>query len=161
MLLHIHKNSGNLYADSLQVQFVRFDYDVELSVKAIYAESLSPGARKRVIVKGYIEDVYTYSGAANVVVTRAGATNLAEFSVQGKACIVVPSPFLTGGHQLKNAQFLQDSGAAIVVNEIDVQADPNFLARAISDLLKDPVRSSDMVKNYTKRPIQMLLKSWP
>ena len=35
VLLHIHKNSGKLYADSLQVQFVRFDYDVELSAKAI------------------------------------------------------------------------------------------------------------------------------
>ena len=116
----------------------------ELSLQAIYSESLTPGVRKRVIVKGYIEDLYKYSGAADVVVTRAGATNLAEFSVQGKACIVVPSPFLTGGHQLKNAQFLEDSGAAVVVNEVDVQADPNFLARAISELLKDPKRADAM-----------------
>ncbi len=35
VLLHIHKNSGKLFEDSLQVQFIRFDYDLELSAKAI------------------------------------------------------------------------------------------------------------------------------
>ena len=35
VVLHIHKNSGKLYQESLQVQFIRFDYDVNLSTKAI------------------------------------------------------------------------------------------------------------------------------
>ena len=110
----------------------------EASATAAYRAVLQPAALARVHVKGYLSDLYRYSGTADVVVTRAGATNLAEFSVQGKACIVVPSPFLTGGHQLKNAQVLADAGAAVVVDEAAMQADPNFLARAISDLLKQP-----------------------
>ncbi len=110
----------------------------EVAAQASYREALQPAAFARVQVKGYLTDLYRYSGAADVVVTRAGATNLAEFSVQGKACIVVPSPFLTGGHQLKNAQVLADAGAAVVVDEAAMQADANFLARAISQLLKQP-----------------------
>ncbi|MBC7707962.1 UDP-N-acetylglucosamine--N-acetylmuramyl-(pentapeptide) pyrophosphoryl-undecaprenol N-acetylglucosamine transferase [Polaromonas sp.] len=116
----------------------------EAAVNTVYDDHLSGTARQRVQVRGYISDLYRYSGAADVVITRAGATNLAEFSVQGKACIVVPSPFLTGGHQLKNAQFLADAGAAVVVDEAAVQADANYLARAISDLLKNPVRAAEL-----------------
>ncbi|MBB6002624.1 metallophosphoesterase [Arcicella rosea] len=40
VVLHIHKNSGNLYKESLQVQFIRFHYDIDLSVKAIEASPL-------------------------------------------------------------------------------------------------------------------------
>lgn len=117
-------------------------------VAAAYDADLSPTMRRRVIVKGFIDDLYRYSGAADVIVTRAGATNLAEFSVQGKACIVVPSPFLAGGHQLKNAQVLQASGAVVVVAETDMQADPNFLARAISDLLKNDARVAELGRQF-------------
>lgn len=35
VLLHIHKNTGNLFEDSLQVQFIRFDYDVKFSAKTL------------------------------------------------------------------------------------------------------------------------------
>jgi UDP-N-acetylglucosamine--N-acetylmuramyl-(pentapeptide) pyrophosphoryl-undecaprenol N-acetylglucosamine transferase len=102
-----------------------------------YAHDLPPDRMKRVRVYGYLHDVYRYSGAADIVVTRAGATNLAEFALQGKACIVVPSPFLTGGHQLKNAQYLADIKAAIVIDETSLLADSNRLARQASDLFKN------------------------
>ena len=120
----------------------------ESEMTARYDAELSPVARQRLEVKGYINDLYRYSGAANLVVTRAGATNLAEFSLQGKACIVVPSPFLTGGHQLKNAQYLAKAEAAMVVDEGVIQADANFLARAISELLKDPARAAKMGQRF-------------
>ncbi len=45
----------------------------------------------------------------------AGATAMAEFAAQNKACIAVPSPFLAGGHQLKNAEVLARRGAVEIV----------------------------------------------
>ena len=72
---------------------------------------------QRLRVFGLIKDMYTCSGAADLIITRAGANTLAEFGVQGRACIVIPSPFLTGGHQLKNAQYLDDSKAALIIQE--------------------------------------------
>lgn len=68
-------------------------------------------------VKEFLEGLYLYTGAADVVVTRAGANTLAELGVQQKACIVVPNPLLTGGHQLKNAEVLDKAGAVKVVTE--------------------------------------------
>ena len=118
----------------------------EDAVLAEYQKELSPAEQGRLQVFGYIEDVYRYSGAADVIITRAGATNLAEFALQGKACIVVPSAVLVGGHQLKNAQYLADQHAAIVIDEDELQADPNRLARLVSDLLRDPARQKELAE---------------
>jgi UDP-N-acetylglucosamine--N-acetylmuramyl-(pentapeptide) pyrophosphoryl-undecaprenol N-acetylglucosamine transferase len=114
------------------------------TVQADYATKLSAAEQGRVIINGYTRDVYLYSGAADVIVTRAGATNLAEFAVQGKACVVVPSAFLAGGHQLKNARYLADQGAAVVLREADLIADANRLARHISDLLQRPGKREEL-----------------
>lgn len=110
------------------------------SMTSIYKSRLSVAEQGRVQIFGFINDVYRYSGAADIIITRAGATNLAEFALQGKACIVIPSPFLAGGHQLKNAQYLMNRQAAIMLQESDMQDDPNRLAKQISILLHDTLK---------------------
>lgn len=122
----------------------------ETDMRALYAEKLSSAEQGRLQVHGFISDVYRYSGAADVIITRAGATNLAEFALQGKACIVVPSPFLTGGHQLKNAQFLANEQAVLVLDEADLAADPNRLAGQVSDLLNDPEKRQELSSRLAK-----------
>ncbi len=113
-------------------------------MQAEYASKLSEAEQGRVLINGYVTDVYNYSGAADLIVTRAGATNLAEFAVQGKACIIVPSHFLAGGHQLKNARYLADQGAAVILSEADLTADPNRLAKQISQLLNNDERRQEL-----------------
>jgi UDP-N-acetylglucosamine--N-acetylmuramyl-(pentapeptide) pyrophosphoryl-undecaprenol N-acetylglucosamine transferase len=107
------------------------------SVNAAYHKELSAAEQGRVKVLDFIEDVYRYSGAADVIITRAGATNLAEFALQEKACIVIPSAVLVGGHQLKNARYLAEQQAALVIDETELVANPNGLARLTSDLLRN------------------------
>lgn len=119
-------------------------------MESVYAKKLSTAEQGRLEVRGYINDVYLYSGAADIILTRAGATNLAEFSLQGKACIVVPSPFLAGGHQLKNAEYLEEQGAAVVLKESDLTADPNRLARQASRLLDDAAKRRELGLKLSK-----------
>jgi UDP-N-acetylglucosamine--N-acetylmuramyl-(pentapeptide) pyrophosphoryl-undecaprenol N-acetylglucosamine transferase len=107
------------------------------TMEQVYAKALTEAQASRLEVFDFISDVYRYSGAADIVITRAGATNLAEFAVQGKACVIIPSPYLTGGHQTKNAQFLADEGAGVVLSEADLEADPNRLAKQLSNLLQN------------------------
>ncbi|MDB5169489.1 MAG: UDP-N-acetylglucosamine--N-acetylmuramyl-(pentapeptide) pyrophosphoryl-undecaprenol [Candidatus Saccharibacteria bacterium] len=102
-----------------------------------YARNLTEAQAPRLEVKDFISDVYRYGGAADIVITRAGATNLAEFAMQGKACVIIPSPYLTSGHQTKNAEFLRDAGAGVVLSESELAEDPNRLAKQLSTLLKD------------------------
>lgn len=117
----------------------------EASANAFYG-SLDESLRSRVVVKGYVEDMHNYSGAASVIVTRAGATALAEFAMQHKACIVVPNPLLTGGHQTKNANYLASQGAIDVVLEGALEYD---LPPAIARMLDDPVRRAEMGKRLS------------
>jgi UDP-N-acetylglucosamine--N-acetylmuramyl-(pentapeptide) pyrophosphoryl-undecaprenol N-acetylglucosamine transferase len=62
---------------------------------------------------------------------------MAELGVQGRACIVIPNPLLTGGHQTKNAEKLAEQGAAVVVKESTLSKDPEELGTIIRRLLGD------------------------
>ncbi len=115
-------------------------HDHEQVMQKTYQTLLNQSQLSHIIVKGFINDVYRFSGAADVIISRAGATSLAEFSAQAKACIIVPNPLLTGGHQLKNAEQLAAHGAIKVVNEADIEEDSNVLLSAIKELLESSER---------------------
>jgi len=63
---------------------------------------------------------------------------MAEFAAQAKACVVVPNPLLTGGHQTKNAQVLADRQAVRLVTEKDLRHDPKALLPVVRQLLDNP-----------------------
>ncbi len=75
--------------------------------------------------------------AADIVITRAGATSLQELASAAKPIIVVPSPYLTGGHQLKNASIYAAANAAVVLSEDDIILKPLKLKKEIEELLHD------------------------
>ncbi|MFI5270530.1 MAG: UDP-N-acetylglucosamine--N-acetylmuramyl-(pentapeptide) pyrophosphoryl-undecaprenol N-acetylglucosamine transferase [Candidatus Saccharimonadales bacterium] len=142
-LSHLLEEFKNLHI----IQSAGRGNDQELALK--YKELLDESAFNRVEVHDFIGDVYKYSGAADLVITRAGATNLAEFAVQGKACIVIPSSFLAGGHQLKNAKYLEEQGAIEVIQGDELVRDSNKLAQKISDLLKDESKRKSLGKVFS------------
>lgn len=87
-------------------------------------------------------------GAADVVVSRAGATTLLELAAVGAPTILIPNGQLTGGHQLKNAEAYARNGAVRVLDEYTVDADPQVLAGAIRDLLSDTTTRQAMAKKF-------------
>lgn len=107
------------------------------SLTALYKKALGIKAAQ-VVVEEFVDGFYRYSGAADVIIARAGATNLAEFAAQAKACIVVPNQQLTGGHQLKNAEVLEKAGAIVCVSDEAVQKNPELLLQQVERLLDDP-----------------------
>jgi UDP-N-acetylglucosamine--N-acetylmuramyl-(pentapeptide) pyrophosphoryl-undecaprenol N-acetylglucosamine transferase len=110
----------------------------EAELRQRYKQLLSPEDLPRVSVKGFVTNMHQYSGAADVVVTRAGGSIMAEFAIQAKACVVVPSPWLSGGHQLKNAQVLADRKAIRIVSEETLREEPRALMPALTDLFDNP-----------------------
>jgi len=119
---------------------------LEEGLRQQYAAQLLPEQLQRVQVKGFINNLYDYSAAADVVVTRAGGTSMAEFAAQAKACVVVPNPLLTGGHQLKNAQVLADRNAVVLVDESRLARQPDSLGRPLKQLLDAPERRAMLGK---------------
>ena len=88
----------------------------------LYRDSLSESDLKKVMLIDFTNELYKYSASADIVITRAGATNIAEFAAQAMPCIVIPASHLTGGQQLHNADVLKDSDAAVVINEEDLES---------------------------------------
>ncbi len=107
----------------------------------------------RLQVLEFLRPMYLYMGAADVVVARASGNTIAELGVQGKASIVVPSPFLTGGHQLENAKRLQQQGVALVVQEADMLSDTTGLLPSIAMLLRDETQRDKLAKALHKEAI--------
>ncbi len=72
---------------------------------------------------------YAYA-AADIVISRSGASTVSELSLVGKATIFVPSPNVSEDHQTKNAQALVDVGAALLVADAQAVSDAMSLAEA-------------------------------
>lgn len=119
----------------------------EATASAEYTRILSKELRRRVIVRGFVTNLHEYSGSADVVVARGGATNFAEFALQAKPCIIVPNPMLTGGHQLKNALAYEAKDAIVCVQESAIQEDSGVLARQIIALLRDQKRQKKLAES--------------
>lgn len=83
-------------------------------------------------------------GAADVVVSRAGATTIAEMASLRKAAILVPFARLPGGHQVKNAERLEESNAAVIVNDVEMVNNPQVLLDEIKHLVKSPRLRADL-----------------
>ena len=83
----------------------------------------------------YEHDMPTALAAADLVVSRAGGSTVAELVTAGRAAVLVPLPGATGDHQSANAAVLGDAGAAAVVR--DSELDGTRLAGIIGDLLAD------------------------
>ena len=76
-------------------------------------------------------------GAADLVISRAGALSMSEIAVCGKPSLLVPSPNVTDDHQTKNALQFSDRGAAIVIRDQDVAE--SLISSAIA-ILNNPVK---------------------
>jgi UDP-N-acetylglucosamine--N-acetylmuramyl-(pentapeptide) pyrophosphoryl-undecaprenol N-acetylglucosamine transferase len=86
----------------------------------------------------FIEDMGAMYRRAHLVLSRAGATTLAELALCAKASVLVPYPFAADNHQEHNARFLATAGAAIVVLQRDLG--PETLARVVRGLMREPAR---------------------
>lgn len=104
-------------------------------------------SHERLKIYELLNPMHLYSGASDMVITRAGANTMAELGVQAKACIVIPNPLLTGGHQTKNAAVWQEQNAAVIINEAELKHDTDKLLQAIVTLMDDKHKRHELAQN--------------
>jgi len=73
-------------------------------------------------LEAFIDGMDNAYGWADLVLCRAGALTIAELTAAGVASILVPFPYAVDDHQTRNAQFLADAGAALLVQQRDLDA---------------------------------------
>ena len=97
---------------------------------ADYAKKFEINVREKInqnfIVKDFVSEEYPdLLNACDVFITRAGATSLAEAAVSETATIIIPSPFLAGDHQTKNAEIFAEAGAAFSLKQNATEDKPD------------------------------------
>lgn len=109
---------------------------VQISGRRDYTR-LSTNNHNHIILE-YVDDIWRYLAAAEVVVSRAGAGSLFDVAAVGRASILVPFPYATGDHQLHNARFFTEKGAAELLMDSEVTA--ATLRGGVEALLDDDER---------------------
>ena len=103
----------------------------EAAVKEAYNARSIPAS-----VMGYTDHMADAMGAADLVISRAGASTLAELTAVGRASILMPYPYHRDQHQTVNARCLVRAGAArLVTDEIDPESNAASLWNALEPLL--------------------------
>lgn len=98
----------------------------------IHAEGLASAATASWHIVGFEDRMDLFFAACDLVVARAGGA-VAELSATATPAVLVPGGFGSAGHQGANAAYLADAGAAVVVEEAEVDRVPAVVAEILGD----------------------------
>ena len=96
-------------------------------------------------VKPFFDDVPRRITESQLVISRAGASSVADISVIGRPSILIPFAAATGDHQTANARGLVDAEAAVMIPESAL--DPNSLCEHVLAILSTPGAAARMAEN--------------
>ncbi len=102
----------------------------------------------RAEIEPFFTDIPRRLSEAQLVISRAGASSVADISVIGRPSILIPFAAATGDHQTANAAGLRDAGAAIVLTEN--QLDAGVLSQHIAAILSAPKAALTMSQAATR-----------
>lgn len=120
---------------------------------SIMAELKQRGTVPSLHVTDFISDMGAAYKAADLVISRAGASSISEFCLIGKPVILVPSPNVAEDHQTKNAMALVNKNAALYVKDADAPAEVVKLAL---QTVKDDARLKELSENILKLALPRL-----
>lgn len=98
----------------------------------------------------FIEDMADAYGWADLVVCRAGALTIAELAAVGVASVLVPYPHAVDDHQTRNARYLVDAGAAVLLMQSELNV--SRLQRELM-LLQQPQQLASMARRARDRSL--------
>jgi UDP-N-acetylglucosamine--N-acetylmuramyl-(pentapeptide) pyrophosphoryl-undecaprenol N-acetylglucosamine transferase len=95
-------------------------------------------------LRAFFDDIPRRLAEAQLVISRAGASSVADISVIGRPSILIPFPAATGDHQTANARALAGAGAAVLLPEAGLTA--QRLAAEVAAVLTDASRAEAMAR---------------
>lgn len=135
----IHKELTWLIAQDVQV--------IWQCGKLYFDEYRFHGDKEGVQVLSFIDRMDLAYAAADIVISRSGASSVSELCIVGKPVLFIPSPNVAEDHQAKNAKAITDNDGALMLKEsqLDTQFQPVF-----SELLESKERRKELAANIKK-----------
>jgi UDP-N-acetylglucosamine--N-acetylmuramyl-(pentapeptide) pyrophosphoryl-undecaprenol N-acetylglucosamine transferase len=106
-----------------------------------------------VVIDSFFEDMPSLISESHLVIARSGSSSIFEFCAAKKPMILVPFALSADNHQEKNAQYLEENHAAIVVNEKD------FTINNLTDLLKRLVDNQNDLQKMSQNAAKIAVLS--
>lgn len=132
--------------------FKNKDYQVLLITgKDYYDEYKDIKLSSNVKLVPFVDNLLGLMKDADLIVTRSGASTIAEITSIGLPAIMVPSPYVTNNHQYVNAKSLEDDGACIILKEEDF--DKNSLVDLLDKTINDKKKLNSMRSALLKRGV--------
>ena len=115
--------------------------------KLYFEEYAKYNEKENVQVVAFIDRMDLVYAAADVVISRSGASSVSELCIVGKPTIFIPSPNVAEDHQTKNAKAISDKNGAILMkeNELDTQFETVF-----SELISNESKQAELSENIKK-----------
>ena len=137
------------HLDLLEGEDVQVIWQTGKYYSASIAEELKNMGKEYPMLKvtDFIGDMGAAYKAADLVISRAGASSISEFCLIGKPVILVPSPNVAEDHQTKNAMALVNKDAALCVKDADA---PDTLLQLAIKTVKDSSRLNSLSENIKK-----------
>lgn len=145
---HTMNESVMQHLDLIRDSGVQFIWQTGKYYSAKIAEFMKGKELPNLKFMDFISDMGAAYKAADLVISRAGASSISEFQLIGKPVILVPSPNVAEDHQTKNAMALVNHQAALFVSDADAPA------RLIKEALKT-VESDDQLASLSSNIVKM------
>lgn len=128
-------------------QFSKSDYEVLFVTGKNYYEEYQKikNIPENVKIVPYLDDMLSVMKKTDLMVTRTGASTIAEITALGIPSVLIPSPYVTHNHQYKNALVLEKKNAGVIIEEDNLSSE--LLLKTIDEILKDPKKYDIMKKN--------------
>lgn len=111
---------------------------------SLYSSDYKKYNKTNVKVVSFIDKMDFAYAAADIIISRAGASSVSELCIVGKPVIFIPSPNVAEDHQTKNAQAIVDKKAAILLKESELESQFKIVFEA---LLKDEGKQKQLGEN--------------
>ncbi|MDO5970797.1 undecaprenyldiphospho-muramoylpentapeptide beta-N-acetylglucosaminyltransferase [Flavivirga aquimarina] len=110
---------------------------------------------KNVQVHEFLNDMDFAYAAADIIISRAGASSVSELCIVGKPVIFIPSPNVAEDHQTKNAMAIVNNNAAMIIKEADLDVD---FENKFSQLIASPEKQKELGVNMKKMALENATK---
>ena len=125
------------------------DYEVVfVTGKNYYDEYKKIKVSNNVKIVAYLDNMIDVLNNTDLIVSRAGASSIAEITALGLPSILIPSPYVTHNHQYKNAKVLEDNKACVIIEEDSF--DSNTLVSKIDEILGNKELIKSLSENTSK-----------
>ncbi len=159
----LHKNkkcvlivNGSLGSSVMNEKMIPFlkdiddeDYEVlYITGKSYYDNFKSLNVSKNVFIEPFINNLSGLMKDVDLIISRAGASSIAEITALGLPAILIPSPYVANNHQYYNALSIKEANAGDMIEEKDISKD--LLKEKINNILSDKKKYNEFKNNSLK-----------